>query len=258
MFTAYVCGKMFSVATDPKTISKILNEHDASLSFESIRWYLLAYVFGANRGHAQTLLAAHEDSHACLKSLEPGTALSLAIHQIVTGIQEHAPNLVSFSKSVVDQNAWERPAIPTITPGSRDLRQRPMAVEINLLTIVRNFIGHITMAALVGSDFMEVHPSFLQNLGKFEIGWRYMALGLPRWFPIRGLAKAHLARRELNYALQSFHRNIDHSVADGKTEQGWTDLDEVNPLFKSRSAAWRAHNTPSDVKGPADMSLLWA
>ena len=243
---------------DQNLIQRIFHDHAASLSIASVRWYLLVNAFGASRWRQQAFLAAEEDAHGCLKNFEKDSEISTSIQMFIEKIQEEAPNLVSHSESMVDENPWERAANPATTPGNRSPKGKPQTVEVDMFALVRNFVGHVTIPSLVGTAFLEVHPKFVEKLWSFESKWRYMLLGLPRWLPAPGLPKAYIARRELCYTMTSFHRAMDSNAAGETLEQGWNDLDDVTSLFKDRSAVWTAHKTPADLKASADLSLLWA
>ena len=173
-------------------------------------------------------------------------------------VEENGPNLVSSSESVVDENPWERLSNPRITSGKRGLEGERVFVEVDMFALVRNFVGHMTIRSLMGADFLEHQPKFLEMLWNFDNGWQYMLLGLPRWLPIPCLPKAYIARRKLAYFMTSFHRAVDGYTTAKTPTQGGNNLDEASQLFKDRSAIWRAHKTAENVRASADLSLLWA
>lgn len=237
-------------------INAIFNGHNAALSFDSVRLSLLANVFGARTRSEKADLSARSDAQACLlNGLSSGQAASRIIHKTVIAIQEHTPSLVSFSESIVDQSYWERTACPVLRPASSP---GPSAVEVSLFPLIRKFVGHVALPSLMGTEFLEVYPAALDDLWDLDSGFKYLALGLPRWLPVPSLTKAHIARRNLLQAMDSFHRAMNQVSAGDGPHQPWTDLGDVDQIVRARSAVWQAHVTPQVVQGPCDLSLLWA
>lgn len=159
-------------------------------------------------------------------------------HAIIRGIQEHGPNLVSFSDSIVDQNTWERAAAPINLTDS--ITGDASSVEVNLFALIRNFVGNVALPSLVGTEFLENHPETLEDIQDLEEGFKYLVLGLPRWLPIPSLTKAHIARRRLLDAIRSLHRALDHIAVGNEPNQPWRDLSDVGAILKGRHAIWNA------------------
>lgn len=243
---------------DQNLLQRILHDHVTSLSFKSIRWYLLVNIFGASRWHRGAFSAADKDAHGCLTVLEKTSEVRVLIHRLVSKIQEEAPTLVSSSRSLVDESPWERSANAKVASGDTSATGEPQAVEVDMFALIRNFVGHLSTSSLVGAGFLEMHPNFLEDLWQFDSKWQYMLLGLPRWLPIPGLPKAYIARRNLHNTITSFHKAVDRNAAGETLEYGWNELEDASALFGDRSTVWRAHKSPTDVKASADLSLLWA
>ena len=243
---------------DPSLVQRIHRDHFINLSFTSIRWHFLVNCFGASTWHRAAFLSVDKDAHNCLEALRVPSEVKSFIDRSLLKIQEDVPSLVSFSRSVVDQNSWERSADPTLVPTGSSLIGRPQAVEVSMFALVRSFVGHVSMSSLVGTNFLEVHPRFLEDLWGFESKWQYMLLGVPRWLPIPGLPKAYIARRNLLHNINSFHRALERDATCETPEQGWSDLEDVSTTFRARSAVWRDHQSPTKLRAAADLSLLWA
>ena len=158
------------------------------------------------------------------------------------------PNLISFSESLVDQHPWERVSdtIPLDTE----------TVEVNLFSLMRNFVGHTICLALLGRDFMDIYPSILEDLWDFDAGFRYLLLGLPRLLPIKTLVRAHDARRRMRSAIDSFHRALDKDGEDLETP--WRDVHDICRIMRERSSFYREEGIPSSVKGPLDLHFIWS
>lgn len=247
------------LATKLSLINVIFEESSKPLSFDTVRWSLLINVFGANKRLKDDYVRACTDAQACLINgllLEPG--VSEFTRKTILGVQEHTPNLVSFSESIVDQSQWERAADANLRGANVRSRAGSLAVEVNLFSLIRNFVGNIALPSLVGTEFLDIYPKALDDLWDLDGGFSYLTLGLPRWFPIPSLTKAHIARRNLLEGIVSFHGAIDKVAAGQEPHQPWVEVRDVGHIIKERSSVWRAHGTPSTVKAPFDLSLLWA
>ena len=202
--------------------------------------------------------AALEEVRGCLELQARGHGLSNIVERLITNLEEHGPNLVSFSDSIVDENPWERSSNPRTKSNERGLGGKVMSVEIDLFALIKNFLGHLTILSVMGPEFLELHPHFLEMLWNFDRGWRPMLLGCPRWLPFPGLLKAYIARRGLSQSVLSFHQAANSHTEDELPKQAGSVFGEASQLFKDRWHIWRAHATAEDVKVSADLSLLWA
>ena len=110
----------------------------------------------------------------------------------------------------------------------------------------------------MGEAFMVYYPTVLDDIWALDDGFNYLALGLPRWFPIRSVTKAHLARARLNAALLEIHKALDTLAAGGEPGPEWRDMSDVSPVMKDRNAAWRAHGIAPIERGPGDLGIVWA
>ena len=231
----------------------MLEEHADALDFTIIRWRVLVNVFRASPDQIQAYEGVHELTHTAI--LDETVASGLTA-QVCREVQSRTADLVSFSESIVDENIWERPANPILTqqPQGTNLRA---TVEVSFFTLVKQFVGQAYLTAILGSEFLEVFPSFLQNLSDFDAGWKYLAAGFPRWLPIRQLTKAHLARRHLLNAMKCFHAALDAQAVGGDPERPWRDLSDVSTLMQERSTIWRQHSISRSMRASADLALLW-
>ena len=164
-------------------------------------------------------------------------------------VQSQAPNLVSFSAGMVDQNLWERLSHTSTIDDE--------TVETEFFTLIQRFTAYFALTALLGTDFMVVYPGILEDLADLDKGMKYLMLGMPRWFPIPSLTKASAARRRLDNAIDAFHRALDKAAVGEEPEEPWRDLSDVSDLIKRRSTLYREHSAPPGLKGPLDLHLIW-
>ena len=233
-------------------IGNLFGQDSSILDDESFKWYSLTHAFGADRKHKQAYLDAHKESNACLTE-----GLWKALDIAIAAIEEHVPNLVSFSESVVDQNPWER--ISSVPTNSKivDKSAESPSVEASLFSLVHNFVGHLATTSLMGSEFLEFYPSVLDDLWDFDNGLKYLILGFPRWIPVRSLVKARLARQRLQNGINAFHRALDKIAAGHEPGYPWTDMGDISAVMRERSAGWRARGLTPGIKGACDLNLLW-
>lgn len=257
VFSLNLFGVQHYILSQLSVIQALFNKHSATLSFDNVRWTILVNVFGANSKLKPEYTRVRSDAQDCITHgllREPGA--SELVNRTVRAIEKLTPDLVSFSESMVDQSPWERAGSASLQGVDKDAAGTP-SVEVDLFTLIRNFVGHVTLPSLVGSEFMDVYPKAMDDLWEFDSGWDSLVLGLPRIFPLPSLATAHIARRNLLEAMGSFHEAIDKVSADQEPSEPWRELRDVSQIMAARSFIWRTHATPPGIKGPADLSLLW-
>jgi hypothetical protein len=147
--------------TAPGVTQQILNQR-STLSNTELTYYLMTKVFG-DRGAIRRLdpQVVFHDIHRQLYGLMRDPFLSSGIAAIVHGLEERAPNLVSFAGSVVDQTVWERAADVEVVPGSVP------TVQASLFPLMRNFVGDLASESLMGRNFMQA-SSFTTFIESFH------------------------------------------------------------------------------------------
>ncbi len=252
MFSIKIVSYICNIVSAPPMIETLFKKTSSVVDDESFRWYSLTNAFGADWREKQAYLDAHRKSNVSLSD-----SLRRDLETTIKAVEEHVPNFVSFSESVVDQNPWERTScVPTSLKAGVGSAGSP-SVEVSLFSLVQNFVGHLTTTSLTGSEFLEHYPSVLNDLWDFDNGFKYLILGFPRWFPISSLTKAHLARQTLKNGINAFHKALDRTVAGDESGFPSTDMCDVSAVMKERSAVWRAHGLPPGVKGACDLEFLW-
>lgn len=168
----------------------------------------------------------------------------------IRNIEANVPNLISFTESLVDQHPWER--------SSHTTRLDAKIVETDLLSLIRNFVKHITYLPLLGREFLDIYPGIFEDLSDFDAGFGYLLLGLPRLFPVQALLRARTARRRLESAIDSFQKALDRDAIGEDLNPPWRDLNDVCGIMKDRNSLYRQKGTPPSVKGPLDLYLIWS
>ena len=230
-----------------------LSELDSSvIDDESFRWYSLINAFGADGTHKQAYSNAHGETKACLTN-----GLPKVLGTTLFAIEENVPNMISFSKSIVDQPSWERiSSVPTNPTAGDDSAASP-SLEISLFLLIQNFVAHITTTSIMGFDFHDHYPWFLDDIWDLDNGFKYLLLGFPRWLPIQSLTKAHLARQRLKSEINEFHRALQVTKDEREPAYPLTAMGGVSAVMKDRSEVWREHGSTADVQVSRDLDLLW-
>lgn len=216
-------------------------------------WLFLTRVFGANKKGKNAYLRSRNEAHA--QSINDRSR-SLLLSSAVRSMQENVPNLVSFASSIVDQSFWERSGFPTSISEASASNGRTDAVEVNLFSLVRNFVGYITVSSLMGSELMHLYPGVLEDIWNLNNGFKYLLLGVPRWVPIPPLNRAHIARFNLLIGMKGFYQALDRLATGSEPDLPWRDVSDVSELMKEMNSIWQLNGAPLDVKASCDLSLL--
>jgi cytochrome P450 len=175
--------------------------------------------------------------------------VSVAAAATVKFVQERTYNLVSLSRSWIDQNVWERVANVTVDPCGT-------SAEASLFPLIRNFVGDLACTVLMGQDFMTNNPNFLPDLWTFDAAFNELLIGFPWWFP--GMAPAYGARRRINRAVYDFHRALQAVRDDRDPGNDWTDLSDVSNVMRERARIFHELGFDPQVACMYDSTIIWA
>lgn len=253
VYALRIVGLDFNIVYTPKLISSLFKQHISVLDSGGSNWFCMTRVFGADKRGKEAYLQSYKETHNCIKSSRlRGSVLSNSVLKI----EEHLSTLISFASSIVDQSFWERSGFPTNISRIDTSDGGLEAVDVNLFSLIRNFVGYVSVSSLMGSEFMELYPSVLQDITDMNGGFKYLLLGLPRWVPIRSLTRAYMARFNLLNGIKSFHRSLNHVATGNEPDRPWRDMSDVSDLMKARSAVWQSHGVPPGVTAPCDLAFL--
>lgn len=151
----------------------------------------------------------------------------------VDRFQHSIPEMISFTASVIDQQPWERSSDCTL------VSSKPQMVEVNLLSLLRDLMGSASVPAFFGQSFLENYPHTLQDIYDMDSGMIYLLMGFPRWFPIPGVAKAHIARRRLWDSTIDFYQAYDDFLDGKAVDARWGEMDDVSEVIKGRTLIYK-------------------
>ncbi|KAJ6072555.1 hypothetical protein N7467_010640 [Penicillium canescens] len=229
VFGLYLRGEKHNAVLSPHMMKTVFSAEDASSAH--VLDQALQNVFG-DRGLTRKLKLAQNqgisDNATSIINGKPFiTDASSAITRLVQG---NMPNLVSFCRSLVDQNPWERGSSQVELPDEGD----QSFCEANLFALVSNFVGHITTTFLMGDAFVEAFPGLSEDLGTLDSSYVTLFIGTPRYIPHPSASAGHAARDRLRHIMSIFHRALvawDDGIDPGIELR---DLDDASELVKDR------------------------
>jgi hypothetical protein len=247
IFSLRIFNSKWNILVSRSLAKAVLQQPANVIDSTPVTWSLLCRAFGADGKQQPKFLNIHQGLQASCSQSTSQEALSKTTTLL---IQSQTPNLISFASGMIDQNLWERPSHTRVIDAQ--------IVESDVFSLLENFAGYAAVTALLGTDFMAVYPSILEDLKDLDSGMPYLLLGIPRWFPIPAMAKASTARRRLDSNIDSFHRALDKVAAGEQPEEPWRDLTDVSNLIQARNAVYRKHHLPPALKGPLDLHFIWS
>ena len=251
IFALNLFGTKYNTVWTPSLIDAAFNIDHASLNSSEPRWTLLRNVFGAEGCGKDEHLYSNDQVCSANALLSGGTTASSETTQTTLhAIQEHAPNLLSFAERPIDQNPWEQNANPVLHNSS--------LVEISFFELISRFVAHVSLPTVVGTEFLEIYPTTVEDLWDLDGGFKWLRWGFSRLWGIPSLTRAHIARRRLLAALQSFHKSADAISNGDEAKQPWRDISDLSEVMKERCKVWKKFQTSPGVKAACDLDLLWA
>jgi hypothetical protein len=256
IFAVNLGGSTHNLAHTPSLVRDIFSQRTA-IETEETTLFILNRFFGTPRNFNKRLQELIKDLNQCVsKSLMREPGLGKMLTGTIAAMDEHIPNFVSFSSRPIDQNLWERESDADVMRSLKDTGEVDLAVEANLFSLLRNFMGHLATPSLMGQDFMDNYPEVLQDIWDLDYGFLYLIAGIPRWVPIPTLGRALRAQNKLNRKIAEFHRAMDLAEGGGDPGSEWRDFSDVSDVIKGRHRVWRNSKTPPHLR--CDLAILWA
>ena len=254
IFALKLFGTKYIMVWTPSLIDAAFNVDHASLNSTKPSWALLRKVFCADgRGKDEYAHMYTNNSVPRANALLGSGGIRISYHIIqplIRAIEQHAPNLLSFAERPIDQNAWEQNVNPVFHDSS--------LVEISFFELISRFVAHVSLPALVGTEFLEIYPTTVEDLWDLDAGFKWLRWGFSRLWGIPSLTRAHIARRRLLTALQSFHMAAD-AVANGDdAKEPWREIGDLSEVMKERFKIWNRFQISPGVRAACDLNLLWA
>ncbi|KAK2733201.1 mitochondrial escape protein 2 [Myotisia sp. PD_48] len=252
-YSLYAWGRRHVVLTTPSIAKHSFLQQETTPS--PCIDYLMDHAFGSSkkmrRPEREGIPSIHNDQW-----MEPLTGDNFApfMAMFAREIEQATPNLVTFNSSIVDQLHWERFAGIKVTHEEGGTR----LCEANLYSLIRDFVGSITINLFMGKALLEVYPNVLPDLWAFNDRFNPILLGIPRWIPFPGLPTAYFARRRLLACLTVY--NTAFAYLEGGRDPGidWRDMDDVSEIIQARARARITQGYSVEFAASQDLSFIWA
>ena len=254
IFALNIFGKTHNIIYWPSLTIALLDQPENHADFEPIRTKVMCNVFGFPRRERKKWAAALKDLDATWRFLGEEPWLGEMVQATTARLRDRVTEFMTFATSPVDQMLWERTAGVEVKKDG----EGEEVVEASLLPLVREFVAHIATPSITGSNFVANFSGLFEDLWTFDRGFMFLGMGLPRWFPVLRLTRAHIARKKLLDALYAFHDAMEKEACGQDPGQDWRDLDDVSPLIKARTEVYRMHNFSIQVRAACEVALLCA
>ena len=165
------------------------------------------------------------------------------------------PDLVSCNESLVDQQLWEREADVRPKEQIYGMKTRLVA-EARFVQLISSFVGHTLFNAMFGDGFLELYPGFLDFITDLDNGWKFLAMGLPRWVPPPATMRAHFAKVQSHATLKDFHAALDTVARGEEAPKPWDDMTGISTHFRTRHAKLNEQGISDTLRAALDLAAL--
>ncbi|EEH21297.1 hypothetical protein PABG_03528 [Paracoccidioides brasiliensis Pb03] len=253
-FSLYVCGKRHNIITSPSLAKSLLVEKKSSISPNSFVSHVMEHAFGARRSSRKLNRAAFDAECRSMEFQMQEPHASDCSRATIREIERNMPNMLSFCRSIVDQSFWERMSRVSVVSGDGNNR----VCEVNLYSLVRNFVAVTTVTTIMGGDFMEALPNTPDDLWKFNGNFNAIVLGIQRFVPFPGLPTSYRSRRRLLQGMEAFHSAFE--IAENGHDPGfdWREMDSVSEFMQSQCRAWKTAGLSVKSMASESLAILWA
>jgi hypothetical protein len=251
IFSLHMGDKTYNVIVSPSMTTSIFTRRD--ISSRPVITSIMKSVFGDHGAVANMSPKEYKTVHGHLNLFLREPVVTQLSSRITRLIETETPNLVSFCRSIVDQSIWER-------AGNVSVDDNRHECEANLFALVREFVAHVTLTAMVGRSFIDSYPTnLLQDIWDFDAQFAALAMGLPRWVPIPGLSAAYAARARFTRGAEDLYKAYYALEDGGDPGVIYSDLlEEVCEPLKRRMSSFKAAGYAPHEVASADVAAIWA
>jgi hypothetical protein len=158
--------------------------------------------------------------------------LSKMLDNTTRNLEKLIPQMVSFMDGPIDQHPWERYA------NAEWISSKEM--EVDLMSLVRDLMGHASVPSMFGHAFLENNPHVLHDIYDMDDGMMYFMAGLPWFTPWPSVVKAHFARRQAWDSVTKFQIALDAYVDGKHVDANWGDMDDISEFIMKRHEIFRS------------------
>ena len=255
IFKVSTVGYKVNIITRPSLAKQIMFGRNIPVNMDALVFHALKTIWN-DKGTTQAIDPSDlwGPIHSGIYGLSKVDFVTPALEILVNDIEERIWNLVSGSRSPIDQSPWERSARVEAVPRKDP---DPFVVEVNLNTLLRDFVGDVATASLFGRNFMENNPDILGDIWKVDVAINMFLTGIPDWFP--GMIEPSRARNRVIRAVMEHHEALAKYLAGDDPGIRWSDMSDVSIVMKNRTKAYQeARGTSAWAAGCGDSTILWA
>jgi len=249
-------GTKTNIITSPSLARQILFDRNAPVNMEAFIFRIMRTVWG-DQGTIKAIDPAllWGEIHAVLYTMLRESFVSHAIKGTVKLLEDRTWNLISGSRSWVDQSVWERAGKVDIISGSDSSGSKPFIAEANLHLLLRDFVGDIATNVLFGHNFLENNPTILADLWEMDSKFNLFLSGAPSWWP--GMAGPYRARERIVGAVEEHHIALLKYLDGEDPGAQYSDFSDVSNVIVDRLKAFRKAGAPPRGFGTGNAAILW-
>ncbi|KAH8798976.1 cytochrome P450 [Hyaloscypha sp. PMI_1271] len=248
IFALYLGSTTHNVISDPALVSSVMAQRESVVEFAPIAWNIVQKWFGFPKSSKTKYEACWREFSVTFSHLMKEPYLNQLLKPTIRNLEENIPQMISFTDSEIDQQLWERWAKTSCVSDSE--------CELNLMSLMRDMMGHASVPAIFGRALMEKYPNLLHDVYDLDSGFYFFLMGLPAWTPWPGVMTAHVGRHQTGEALNDLQRALDALVDGNPIDPSWGELDDVSGFIMERHAIFKNHDFEINERG--DISILWA
>lgn len=250
VFGVYLRGETHDTVISPSMMKKIMESPDATSA--PVLDQALQNVFG-DRTLLRNLRSNRnqEITDDVLGLIDREPFITENSEAITRFLKRNIASFVTFCKSPVDQTPWERDSQVEIPEEGKP------ECNVDLYSLVREFVGHNITQLLMGESFVESFQGFLRQLWTLDDNFVPLFVGIPRSVPTPGVSSGYAARDNLLHIMSVFYRAF--SAWDDGIDPGieLRDLEDVSEMVKQRMRTFRKLELSSVASAAGHLSLYW-
>jgi hypothetical protein len=249
-FAIILKGKKYTIIMAPSLATQVDDAGGLDMSRDAQRYKLRSFFgdrsTGSNLGNT---LTCHTNDGKIVMGNNGILRTKAYLEKMVRGLERTAYNLISFNEAWIDQSSWEKTSKTIVHEG------RSPVAKASFFPLIESYIGEISVTCLLGKDFLDNNPHFLDDLRLWNSKGTSFMNQTPLFLPHMSAAAA--ARERLLRALNRFRNKFSAYAAGEDPGSDWNDLSDVSPFISERWNAQSRHSsTQPDVS--VDAALLWA
>lgn len=242
----------------PSQIRNFASLRSPTIDFNIIKWRIFRDVFGIPSEYHGAYMAASDELDACVrKYLMQEPWMNEMIRKAIAKIARNVEALITFPGVASEAKAasWELHVSPKQFTGST---KGPVAYEVSLFPLLTNFLGSMTLPAMMGETFVAQSPTVVEDIEMLDDNFGMLALGLPRWLPILSLRNTYHVRDRLHDNLEQLYASLDTVAEEGNLDPKWSKLDDASPLITAFDRSWKKAGLSVRARAAAGLSMAWA